>query len=171
MPPGNADTYEISACYRWVFGAPDGREGPERLRKCPDNPVIHLGPPPVVPAIPGGFPDRLEADLRLLNAADRESESAVARTVRSTYGEAADAALDVPGTHPDEILNSNDVLAGDDWLVTVDNAIGIAIGQDRECVLGRVTAHEVRVWHPPRIALERGEIGCSASWAARGGEL
>jgi hypothetical protein len=66
------------------------------------------------------------------------------------------------------ILSGEDILAGDDWVATVDDAIGAAIGRAWSCVLVRVVPGEVAVSGPPPISLEPGEIGCSAAWAASG---
>lgn len=168
---GHGQPYEISACYRWRFG-PGGDEGPDRLAECPDTPVIDLGPPPVTPTLPSRIADILHAELDALVTAGGVSEPAVADAVRSAYADAVDEALAEPGSEPESLLRSGDVLGPtDEWLTTVDGVIGVALGQDRSCVLAQVSPDGARVWHPPRISLEPGEVGCSAGWAAHGGDL
>ncbi|NED98254.1 hypothetical protein G1H11_23415 [Phytoactinopolyspora alkaliphila] len=170
LPSGVPELYEISACYQWVFGR--GDERPQRLSECPDVPVIELDPPPVTATLPNGVDDALyEALEPLAGRADEAdagiTKTAVAEAVRSAYAQAEREALDIPGVDPDTVLTSDDVLAGDDWVTSVDGAIGVAIGKDKSCVMARVVPGEVRVVRPPRISLEPGEVGCSAAWAAR----
>lgn len=164
-------SYEISACYRWVFGGTDGDRGPERLDECPDRPVIELGPPPVEPELPTDIVERLQHGLEPL-AAETVTEDAVMESVRSIYTAAVHEALDRPGAEPGELLREDEAMAGDDRVATADDgAIGVAVGSRGECVLARLVPGNVSVWRPPQISQAPGEIGCSASWAARGGEL
>ncbi|WP_129669134.1 hypothetical protein [Phytoactinopolyspora endophytica] len=165
---GIGEIYEISACYRWEFGDMDDHE-PQRLDECPSTPVIEIGPAPVVPTLPAGIDDVLRDSLEPLAAGGNVSEDAVADAVRSAYTEAVENALDGPDVDPKEILSSDDIVTGDDWVVTVDDAVGVAIGRDRSCVMAQVVPDEVTVWRPRRISLEPGEVGCSASSAAGGG--
>ncbi|NEE01823.1 hypothetical protein [Phytoactinopolyspora halotolerans] len=166
---GQYEEYEISACYRWTFTGMEDYK-PDRLEECPEVDVIELGPPPVVPELPDGFGDVLSESLTSLSDAERRVPETVVAAVRSAYTEAVDDALDEPGADPAGILSSDDVLAGDDWVETIDEVIGLAVGRGRSCVLARVTADDVAVWHPDRISLEPGEVGCSASSAAYKGD-
>jgi hypothetical protein len=160
------ETYEISACYRWVFGR--GTDTPERLSSCPTGRVIELDPPPVIAELPDGIDDALYEALAPLAGQLETSEEMVAQAVRSAYAAAERSARAVPGADPDAILSGDDILAGNDWIDTVDGAIGVAIGRDRSCVMARVVPDDVRVERPAPISLEPGEVGCSAAWAARG---
>lgn len=167
---GEPETYQLSACYRWTFGGPDGRDHqPERLSACPDHPVIDVEPP-IEPDVPPGLHEALTERLWALVASGKPvTETAVATAVRSVYAEQERkaAAADV---EPAEILNGDDILTGDDWIVTIDNVIGVAIGRWESCVTAAVgPGEDVDVWTPDRMVLVPGEVGCSASWAARRG--
>jgi hypothetical protein len=132
--------------------------------------VIQLGPPPVVPDVPGGTEQRLYDELAALAAEGAVSEAAVVERVRSAYAELERNARAASGGDPGAVLDGDEILAGNDWVSTVNGVIGVAIGRDTSCVLARISPHEVGVWRPPRISLEPGEVGCSAAWAARGGQ-
>jgi hypothetical protein len=163
------EPYEIRACYRWVFGHSMDDHRPERLPGCPDAAVIELGPAPVEPELPPGIDERLGDALAALARGAAVAEEDVAQAVRSAYADVERESLD-DGADRAAILDGDVILAGDDWIVTMDGAIGVAIGRGFSCVMARIGEAGVDVWRPRRISLELGEIGCSAAMAANGGE-
>lgn len=168
---GEPEMYHVSACYRWTFGGPDGRDHqPERLNACPDRPEIEVEPP-IEPDLPPGLHEALTGRLSALVAGGkRVTEAAVATSVRSVYAERVREALESGDVEQQEILNGDDILTGDDWIVTIDNnVIGVAVGRQTSCVVARIDVEDVAVWTPDRMVLVPGEVGCSASWAARQG--
>lgn len=166
---GVVNHYQISACYRWVLGPGVDDYTPQRLDECPDGPAIDLGPPPVEPELPPGFEDRLHERLERLAGMGDVTAQGVADAARAAYADTELEARDA-GATPDELLSAAEILAGDDWVATVDGAVGVAIGRQMECVMARVRKSEVLVWRPRWISLVPGEVGCSAPWAARGGQ-
>lgn len=161
-------SYVVSACYRWLLGQSSEGYRPERLDECPDGPVIELGPPPVEPGLPDSLHDRLTGALEPPGRDEAVSPEMVRADVRALYEEAVEAELRRPDVEPDHLLSVDDALDGRS-VATDGDAVGVAVGVRRECIMVRVSPGEVSVWVPDRISLEPGEVGCSAAAAASAG--
>jgi len=136
---------EAVRCYEYELRRSVDELGPHRI-DCPEGPALSLGPPPPVTTLPAGVDDALRRELESLDA-DRLSEAAVLRAARAVAGAAP--VVDV-ATH--------------------DGVIGVVVGDGAlQCVAGSVHSDGVvAVWRVPEVVAQPGELGCSASAAARG---
>ena len=100
-------------------------------------------------AIPAGYEQRLAAALGRLDPAGRRSAVRVAATARQELA-----------GHPARVTTA-----------TSGDTVGVAVAASRyECVLAAVApAGRVPAWRPPRVYLQPGEAGCTATAAAARG--
>ncbi|MBC6461152.1 hypothetical protein, partial [Actinomadura sp. HBU206391] len=55
-------------------------------------------------------------------------------------------------------------------VVTFGGRVGVTVSANRyDCVMARFVGDRAEVWRPPRVYLQPGELGCSATVAATGG--
>jgi hypothetical protein len=135
-----------TGCFRITQADPDDFRDPQRV-DCPVGAIPLTPPPAPAPAaIPAGYEQRLAAALGRLDPAGRRSAAAVAATARRALG-----------GHPAQVTTA-----------TAGDTVGVAVAASRyECVLAAVDpAGRVPTWRPPRVYLQPGEAGCTATAAA-----
>jgi len=135
-----------TGCFRITQADPDDFRDPQRV-DCPVGAIPLTPPPAPAPAaIPTGYEQRLAAALGRLDPAGRRSAAAVAATARRALG-----------GHPAQVTTA-----------TAGDTVGVAVVASRyECVLAAVDpAGRVPTWRPPRVYLQPGEAGCTATAAA-----
>jgi hypothetical protein len=135
-----------TGCFRITQADPDDFRDPGRV-DCPTAATpLALPPAPAPAAIPDGYDERLAAALGRLDPAGRRSEATVAATARQALG-----------GHPARVTTA-----------TAADTVGVAVAASRyECVLAAVApTGPVPTWRPPRVYLQPGEAGCTATAAA-----
>lgn len=138
------DTQTVVRCYEYRLQDSIDDHRPDHI-DCPDLPALSLSPPLPDPTLPAGIDEALLGALQGLDPA-HVTEQAVLEVARSVGGSAP--VLEV---------------------ATVDGVIGVAIGNGLdECLSASVDASGAEVWRVPRVVAQPGELGCSASAAARG---
>jgi hypothetical protein len=132
------------ACYDVEFTAYGPRDEAEPVA-CPAGAPAYVPPttaPP--PALPPDTTDRLRTALGALPPADRHDESAVLAAV-TALGLGTE-----PGVH-----------------TAAGPVVGVAVRLGDDCVLARTLPDgTVEAWVPPRVTVEPGEAGCTATTAA-----
>ncbi len=138
-----------TGCFRITQADPDDFRDPRRV-DCPVGATPLTPPPAPAPAaIPAGYEQRLAAALGRLDPAGRRSAVRVAATARQELA-----------GHPARVTTA-----------TSGDTVGVAVAASRyECVLAAVApAGRVPAWRPPRVYLQPGEAGCTATAAAARG--
>jgi hypothetical protein len=132
-------------CYDYALSDSVHDFEPRRI-DCPPGPAIRLDPPSPTPTLVAGIDDALRLGLEVLDPAHRTEET-VLELARSVGAGAP-------------VIDA----------VVRDGVIGVVVGDGaRQCVAGSVDdAGGVTVWRVPEVVAQPGELGCSASAAARG---